>query len=95
MAEEDDRRVEARLGSAGRGLSANPEQIEALRLRQAQQEKLTRPPPTQAFSAVLGKQAGATPAAVPEPSKKETKRAALPKGAPRPGGPRGRTLLKG
>jgi hypothetical protein len=105
MAEQDDRRVEARLGSAGRGLSANPENIELLRQRQAQQEKLTRPPPSQPFSAVLQEQAAAPEAArqaVAEKasrddkaSRKEARWAALPKSGPRPGGPRGRRILKG
>ncbi|HET6343503.1 MAG TPA: hypothetical protein VFH51_01170, partial [Myxococcota bacterium] len=96
MAEQDDRRVEARLGSAGRGLSANHENIEALRQRQAQQEKLTRPPPSQPFSAVLGAQAAAPATAADKAdekvSSKEAKWAALPKAGPRPSGPRGRRV---
>jgi hypothetical protein len=82
MADDDARRVEARLGSAGRGLSATPENIEALREQQLQRDKLNRPPPAQPFAAVLKGAGRAAPP--PAPAKADAKAKATGGRAPTP-----------
>lgn len=58
MSEEDNYRIEARLGGAGLGPSPTTEQIQTLLMRQRTHEKLTRSGPTKAFAKVLGEQGG-------------------------------------
>ena len=69
MAEEDDRRVEARLDTSRGGLTATPEYIDALRKRREEFDRLPAKAPLKAFASVL-KEAGS--------GKRETKEEALP-----------------
>ena len=54
MAEGDDQRVESRMAAIGRGFSATPERIEALRQRAERLGRVRSGPPARAFGAVLG-----------------------------------------
>ncbi len=58
MAEGDDQRVESRMQAIGRGFSATPEKIEALRQKAERLERANRGPPARAFGAVLGDKRG-------------------------------------
>ncbi len=81
MAEGDDRRVNPRTLLVGLGMGTTPERIAELQKRAAELEKLARKPPAEQFSGVLSRRAGAAP---PKPrSKKDEKREALPRAAPR------------
>jgi hypothetical protein len=80
---DDDRRVVPKPMVVAGGMTATPEGIAELERRRIQSERLSRPPPTKSFSAML-RTGRAEAAAEPEPSSKEKKRAALPRQGPRP-----------
>ena len=82
MAENDDRRVEARLDLNGRGLSATPERIAELQHQARELDKLHSTPPARTFEMVMAEKGGR--AAPPTLSAKEKKRSALPKKGPKP-----------
>ncbi len=78
MAEGDDQRVESRMAAIGRGCSATPERIEALRQKAEKLSRVRQGPPARAFGAVLGDKRG--PVAETEVDDEEE--------APRPAGPK-------
>ena len=54
LAEGDDQRVESRMAAVGRGFSATPERIEALRQQAERLDRVRSGPPARAFGSVLG-----------------------------------------
>jgi len=82
MADDDDRRVEAKGMLVGRGMGTTPERIDELRRRADEIAKTNRPPPAVPFDRVLALRA--KDAKEPDPSAKEKRRRALPKKGPKP-----------
>ncbi len=81
MADEDDRRVEAKPTLVGRGSGTTPERIAEIQQRAAELERLGRRAPERSFAEVMGQTSLESDE---EPSEKEKKRRALPKKGPRP-----------
>ena len=84
VSENDDRRVEARLGAITGGYNATADKIQEIQARAAKHERLGRLTPKERFGAILKK--GKNPDPEQELSEKEKKYESLPKGAPRPNG---------
>lgn len=84
MADDDDRRVELRIGLVGRGLGTTPERINELQRRALEAQKLDPVKPTREFSEVMADAATDGPDEE-KLSEKEQKTRALPKKGPRPG----------
>ena len=82
MAETDDQRVEARLGTIRGGLAASTDKIRELEARRLEFERRMRPAPTIRFSSLLrGKKKGGEEE---ELSVKDSKLQSLPRKGPRP-----------
>ena len=80
LAEGDDQRVESRLAAIGRGFSATPERIEALRQQAERLHRVRTGPPARAFGSVLGSKRSVTDSAdVDEESQPEVGQPTGPK----------------
>ena len=84
VSENDDRRVEARLGAISGGYNSSPDKIQEIQARAAEHERMGRPKPKRQFLEVLAK--GKKPQSERELTEKEKKYASLPKSGPRPNG---------
>ena len=84
MSENDDRRVESRLGAISGGYNSSVDKIQEMQARAVEHQRLEGPEPKEQFLAVLQK--GKKPVAEREPTEKEKKYASLPKAGPRPNG---------
>ena len=82
MSENDDGRVESRLGAISGGYNSGVDKIQEMQARAVEHERMRRPKPKERFLAVLQK--GKKPVAEREPTEKEKKFASLPKVGPRP-----------
>jgi hypothetical protein len=80
MADEGDRRITAKTMLMGSGMGTTPERLAELQRRAAELDKLAKKAPAAAFASVLSQKGRAAPVAR---SKKDEKRDALPKKAPR------------